>query len=267
MKKKLQRLLKPLGIVVASALVVMALGFVERTSDRAPVTELRVEVDSPEGIHFIDAGAVRERVLASGTGVIGAAMGEVDVAGIERSLREVPCVRQADLYHTLDGVLHVRVKQRRPIVRVINSDGGSFYIDEDGTTMPVSEVFTARVLVVTGALSEPFTDGVYQVTSSDSLANVTHSDEILRLARFITGDALWNALIDHVVVDAQGDFELIPRIGMHRIMLGDGTQLEQRFAKLREFYAKGVPQGGWRKFSRIDLRFADQVVCTNRTKP
>ena len=265
MKKKLQRLLKPLGIVAASALVVMALGFVERTSDRAPVTELRVEVDDPEGIHFIDEVAVREQVLSSFSGVVGAPMGEVDVAGIEQVLRDVPCVRQADLYHTLDGVLHVRVKQRRPIVRVINGDGGSFYIDADGATMPVSDVFTARVLVVTGALNEPFAHGVHQVSADDSLAAVTYSDEILRLADFITADPLWNALIDHVVVNTQGEFELVPRIGMHRILLGDATRLEQRFTKLREFYAKGVPQGGWRKFSRIDLRFADQVVCTKRT--
>ena len=66
-------------------------------------------------------------------------------------------------------------------------------------------------------------------------------------------------------MDADGDFELVPRIGQMRIAIGRGEQLDKRFAKLREFYTKGLPQGGWRKYSRIDLRFADQVVATERT--
>lgn len=265
MKNKLQRLLKPLGIMAATAAIVMALGFVERTSDRTPVTELRVEVSAGQGVHFIDERAVREQVLATQNGVVGAPMGQVDAARIESELRDVPCVESADVYHTMDGVLHVRVDQRRPIARVINADGSGFYIDEQGVTMPLSDIWTARVLVFTGQLHEPFTNGTHDPAANDSLARATYSDEIHRLARFITADPLWDALIDQVVVDANGDFELVPRIGQMRIAIGRGEQLEERFAKLREFYAKGVPQGGWRKYSRIDLRFADQVVATQRT--
>lgn len=264
MKKKLHRLLKPAGILLGSALVVLVLGFTERRTDRSPVIELRVEVDAPEGVHFIDASAVRERVMAAHTGIVGTPMGEVPVAAIEQDLRSVPCIASADLYHTLDGVLHVRVKQRRPIVRVMNADGSSFYIDSDGYTMPVTDAFTARVLVATGALLEPFTTGVHRVTTNDSLSAATRSDEILRLARFIAADPTWSALIDQVTVDAGGDMELIPRIGLQRIAIGKGEQLEQRFAKLAGFYAGGIAQGGWRSYSRIDLRFADQVVATRR---
>jgi hypothetical protein len=38
-----------------------------------------------------------------------------------RSACEHPCVAKAEVYHTMDGVLHVRVQQREPIVRVFNS--------------------------------------------------------------------------------------------------------------------------------------------------
>ena len=265
MKKKLLGLLKPLGIMAGAAVIVMALGFVERTADRTPVTELRVEVGAGQGVHFIDERAVREQVLAAQNGLVGAPMGQVDAARIETELRDVPCVENADVYHTMDGVLHVRVDQRRPIARVINADGSGFYIDEQGVTMPLSDIWTARVLVFTGQLHEPFVAGTHDPAANDSLARATYSDEIHHLARFITADPLWDALIDQVVVDANGDFELVPRIGQMRIAIGRGEQLSERFAKLREFYAKGVPQGGWRKYARIDLRFADQVVATQRT--
>ena len=148
---------------------------------------------------------------------------------------------------------------------MINRDGSSFYIDETGTTLPVSDAYTARVLVVTGALDEPYAQGVHDVMTADA-AEGSRSDEIHRLAQFILADPLWSALIDQVVVNGAGEFELIPRIGMQRILIGDGTALERRFERLREFYAKGIAQSGWRKYARVDVRFADQIVCTNRTK-
>lgn len=265
MKTKLQRLLKPLGIVAAAAVIVMALGFVERTSDRTPVTELRVEVGEAGGVHFVDGNTVRERVLAAQNGLVGTPMGGVDAARIETDLRTVPFVRSADVYHTMDGVLHVRVEQRTPIVRVINSDGTSFYIDRDGMTMPLSDAWTARVLVATGDLHEPFATGTHDTAANDSLTRATRSAAIHRLAAYIGNDPAWSALIDQVVVDARGEFELVPRIGQMRIAIGNGEELDQRFAKLRGFYAKGIAQGGWRKYARIDLRFTDQVVATERT--
>ncbi|MBL8002238.1 MAG: hypothetical protein JNL05_09780 [Flavobacteriales bacterium] len=265
--EKFKRLLKPLALVLGTIGVVVALGFVERSSERRPITAIDVVVDSPEGVQFIDAAAVRELVLAGGDGVIGRPVGEVELTAIEGRLRDLACVSDAAVYHDLDGTLHVQVKQRLPIVRVINADATSFYIDRDGWSMPPSATYTPRVLVVTGALSEPFAEGEHLVTASDSLRWSTRSDEILTLARTITADPFWNALIDQVVVTAEGEFELIPRVGGQRVAVGDGTDLARRLAKLKLFYAQGIPQTDWRRYARIDVRFADQVVCTKRTTP
>lgn len=266
--KKLKGMLRPVGIVLGVLTIMLTLGFVERTTDGTPVTELRVHVQGGEGLHFIDERAVRGEVLAHGTPVLGAPVGSLDAPGIETRLRNIPCVASAEVYHTLDGILHVKVRQREPVVRVFNADGTSYYIDEEGWTMPVDPDYTARVLVVTGALAEPIAaNGVRSVYESDSVQQHFRSDDIHRLALFVRTDPLWNALIDQVVVTADGGFELIPRIGGQRILLGDGTALKQRFEKLRLFYREGIPKADWRRYSRIDLRFADQVVCTKRNSP
>lgn len=264
--KNLKRYLRPVGIALAVIGVMLALGFVERTADRAPITDLQVTVDGVEGIHFIDEMAVRREILDQGIAVMGSRTGDVDVTSIEDRLRSIPCVAKAEVYHTMDGALHARVKQRIPIVRVFNLDGSSYYIDQEGWTMPTSTNYTARVLVVTGQLDEPGAkNGVYSVFATDSIKNVFRSDDIHRLATFISADPFWNALIDQVVVTADGEFELIPRVGAQRVLLGDGSALQQRFEKLKVFYDKGIPKADWRRYSRIDLRFDDQVVCTKRT--
>ena len=263
--KKLKRFLRPAAIVLGAFAVVLTLGFVENTTDNTPVNELRVHVQGGEGVHFIDERAVRNEVIENGTPVMGAAIGEIDARNIEERLRNIPCVASAEVYHTLEGTLHVKVRQREPVVRIFNSDGSSYYIDTEGMTMPVDPDYTARVLVVTGWLSEPgAVNGVRSVYENDSIQQHFRSDDIHRLALFIREDPLWNALIDQVVVNAEGGFELIPRIGGQRILLGDGTALEQRFEKLRLFYRDGMPKADWRRYSRIDLRFADQIVCTKR---
>lgn len=263
--KKLKPLLRAAGITLAVAAVLLTLGFVERTTDSTPVSELRVHVQGAEGMHFIDEKAVRDEVMGSGTPVIGAPLGAIDARSIETRLRNIPCVAEAEVYHTLESVLHVNLRQREPVVRVFNHDGSSFYIDADGYTMPTDPDYTARVLVVTGWLAEPgAVNGVLSVYDNDSVQQQFRSDDIHRLAQFIRRDALWNALIDQVVVNAEGGFELIPRVGAQRILIGDGTGLEQRFEKLRLFYREGMPKADWRRYARIDLRFADQIVCTKR---
>jgi cell division protein FtsQ len=265
---RFKRLLRPLGIGAAVLAVVIALGFVERTADRTLIADIAVRVKDAEGMHFVDEQLIRAEVADQGTAVMGASLGDVDLPAIERRLRNLPSVAEAEVYHTMDGVLHISVRQRIPVVRVFNLDGTSFYIDENGFTMPTSSRYTARVPVVTGNLQEPgATDGVRSVFESDSVMFRYRSDDIHRLAMFLREDPFWNALVDQVVVNASGEFELVPKVGAQRVLIGSGTELEQRFDKLRIFYERGITQADWRRYSRIDLRFADQIVCTKRTTP
>lgn len=266
MKKKLQQLLKPALMVLGTLGVAVALGFVAHHTNSTPVKEIAVDLSAADGMHFIDENTVRQHVLAHDNEVVGNAVGDVDLRTIENELREIPCVARAEVYHTMDGVLHVKLTEREPIVRVINNDGSSFYIDRNGWTMPLSDHYTARVPVVTGMLFEPFanTPPVNVVHTADSLHQLVHSDEIHSVMRTITADPFWNALIDQAVVDVNGEFELVPRIGGQRIRIGNGQELEERLAKVRAFYEQGIPQTDWRRYSVIDARFSGQVVCTRK---
>ena len=252
---------------VAACGVLAALGFVERSGGSVPVREIRVELDMASGMHFIDEEAVRQEVLNGAGPVIGTPIHKVDETGIEQRLRAIPSVAEADVYHTMDGILHVKARQREPLVRVVNADGTGFYIDKEGWTMPLSDHYTARVMVVTGQLHEPFATcaPVNVAQGNDSLALHTHSRAIHGLARNITADPLWKAMFGQAVMDQQGEFTLIPSVGMMQVRIGAGDDLPQRLAKLRMFLDEGISQTDWRRYRTIDLRFDDQVVCTKRT--
>jgi cell division protein FtsQ len=262
---KLKRFLRPLGILASVLGVLALLGFVERTSLGMTIAGLDVRVTGAEGIHFLDEKDITDHVLDQGEAIMGASIGEVDLPMIEQRLRNIPSVARAEVYHTMNGVLHVRVKQREPVVRVFNQDGSSFYIDRAGHTMPVQAGRSARVLVITGDVNEPdAAQSVRSVLANDSTMQHSLLDDIHRVALFIREDPFWNAMIDHATVTGNGEFELVPKVGSHRILIGDGTALPERFEKLRIFYAKGIAKADWRRYSQLDLRFADQIVCTKR---
>ncbi len=40
--------------------------------------------------------------------------------------------------------------------------------------------------------------------------------------------------------------------------------LPRQLAKLKAFYEDGIDQVGWRAYTKVDLRFGDQIVCTKK---
>lgn len=60
------------------------------------------------------------------------------------------------------------------------------------------------------------------------------------------------------------EVELIPRVGRFRIVLGSLDDFEEKLNKLRLFYDQAIPKVGWDKYSVIDLKYKNQIVCTKK---
>ena len=58
--------------------------------------------------------------------------------------------------------------------------------------------------------------------------------------------------------------ELVPRVGNHIIALGPPTKLEEKLTRMKEFYTEGLNKVGWNKYSRISLKYDNQIVCKKR---
>ena len=89
-------------------------------------------------------------------------------------------------------------------------------------------------------------------------------DDVFKVAEFIRTDPLWHAQIEQLYVNKELEIELIPRVGNHRIVVGDATDLKKKLDKLKIFYKKGLSKTGWNEYSVINLKFANQVVCKKR---
>ena len=100
-----------------------------------------------ENSNFVKQETVNKLLIENKTDVRSIAKEDLNLDRLENSINQHPMIEKSDVFVTVDGVLKVVVKQKTPIGRVFD-DLGSFYIDYEGNTMPLSNVNTARVPLI-----------------------------------------------------------------------------------------------------------------------
>lgn len=242
-------------LVSLSGLVVL-MSFIEVKKASQKCKDLKVIL--PGRNNFIERNEIDRILMDAGGALIGRDLRDINIHKLENSLKSNPFIEFAKVYVDMDGVIHAEVRQRQPILRLINRANVQFYIDENGLKMPLSENFTANVLVANGLIDEDFSGKV------DTL-NTKLAKDLFRMAQFIKADTLWDSQIEQLYVDVKGDIEMVPRVGNHKIILGDADSLQSKFKNLLAFYKKAMPKVGWDTYKSINLKFANQVVCSKNS--
>jgi cell division protein FtsQ len=230
-------------------------GFSIADQKNAHCWKIEVAVEQMSGLYFIDEASVLAHLNRLDNNIIGTHIDSLSIAEMHEALMLMPSVKSADVYSTVDGVLHISIQQRKPLFRIFNRDGSSFYVDIDGRRMPLSDQYTARVPVLAGNVMIPFNPLAASEVEEAQL------QEAIQLFEFIANDPLWRAQTEHIAVNEDREFELIPRVGTHRILLGNASHLNDKFARLRSFYDAMVHTNDLNKYKRINLKFRNQVVC------
>ena len=102
---------------------------------------------------FLKQETVNKLLIENNSDVKSIQKVKLDLNKLEKSVDQQPMVEKSQVFVSIDGVLKAVVKQKTPIARVFN-DSGSFYIDYQGNTMPLSEYYTARVPIVSGEINK-----------------------------------------------------------------------------------------------------------------
>lgn len=238
-------------IVCFSGLVVL-MSFISIKKDKQKCTDLKVML--PGHNNFIERDEVDRILLANGGALVGRNLEDINIHKLENVLKANPFIEYAKVFADMNGVIHVDIRQRKPLIRIINMANVNFYIDENGFKIPMSDNYTARVLVANGLIDEDFSGRVD--TLSSQLAR-----DLFRIANFIRQDTLWNDQVEQLFVSLNGDIEVVPRVGDHKIILGTADSLETKFRNLLVFYKKAMPKVGWEAYKSINLKYANQIIC------
>jgi cell division protein FtsQ len=210
----------------------------------------------------VDKSEVSKVILDKAVQTTGAILGRINIMKLERAVRANHSIERADVYRTIDGRLCVNVRQRDPIIRLINNNNESYYIDKKGAMMPLSDRYTARVPIATGSISEPYSTR-YTINVM-WLGNTSQLGNLYVLAKYIRDNEFLSALVEQVYVMPDRSLVIVPMIGPSTVVVGSIDNLDEKFRKLWIMYKKALPYGGWDKYSKIDLQYKNQVVCTRK---
>ena len=246
-----------LAWVISLGGVVVLMSFIE--VKKAGVVCKDVKIYIPGNQYFIDKDQIDNILQLRSNSLIGRKMENINLHELESKLKANPFVEFAKVYADMDGILCIEISQRQPMLRIMNQFNQDFYVDQHGLKIPLSDNFTANVLVANGMIDEPF--GGRVDTLHTGLAR-----DIFKTADFIRKDSLWSAQIAQIYVNQNHEIELIPRVGSQRILLGNADSLQNRFNNLKAFYKQALPQVGWDAYKMINIKYANQVIGVKNTK-
>lgn len=240
------RYLRISSILVLVLLIFYALWSSQLHLDSQECTSIKIHVDTSDDLFFINADMIKEMILFKEDSILGKAYEDINIYLLEEFVNEHPNIKKAELYLTVDGTLYVDVKQRKPLARVFQ-DKDSYYLDEKIREFPLSDNYSAKVLQVYWDKITPSRFGILS-----KLIDLINSDEFLK------------AQITAISFNGKDELIAYPRVGDHKIMIGEAKDLENKFEKLKIFYRHGLGKIGWDRYSIINLKYQNQVVCTKR---
>jgi len=231
--------------------IVVLMSFIEIKKGEVICKDVKIYI--PGNQYFIDKEEIDNILQLKSHALIGRSIESINIQALESKLKANPFIESAKVYTDMDGIIRVEISQRQPILRIMNQFDQDFYVDQHGFKIPLSENFTAMVLVANGYIDEPFSGKV------DTLHTLLAAD-ILKTADYIRKDSLWDAQIAEIYVNQNHEIELIPRVGNQRILLGTADSLATKFNNLLAFYKKALPQAGWGTYKTINIKYANQVI-------
>lgn len=255
--------------MIAVSGLLSSLGFVAKSEEAVVAASLNISIVNNDENVFLTENDVRQFLVDRHDSVLSNSYRNINIPELEAALNSHPAIENAEVSRELNGEIRIEVLQRTPVLRVINRDGESYYIDSQSRLMPLNENYTARVLVANGEFSEPYARryqfSIDDIRKNELFAGVSVLDDLMDVAGFINRDSILSVLVQQIYVNADQELELYPAIGNHRIVFGGAKNIAEKFNKLKLFYTQGLNKSdGWNKYSTINLKYKNLVVCTKK---
>lgn len=213
---------------------------------RCKAVEVTLMENAEKG--FIQAKQVKSILQPKGLYPQGERMSDINTRLIETTLNQYPLIQHSECYKTSDHRIVIEIYQRIPVLHVL-ANGASFYIDTQGATITAPPMNAALLPVVTGHI-QPRTVG----------------NRLKGLGVYLRDHTYWKGKIDQIHLTPDQGIELIPTDGDFTVYLGTIQDYESKMDRLKKFYERGLSHIGWDKYSRINLEYGNQIICTKKEK-
>ena len=208
---------------------------------------------SPDSPRFIDEQDIAGLIEKSGESIIGHRLSDINIEELETRLSSFTTLKDVEIYRKIEargwsfsGKLIINVGERTPVLRIKTADE-DYYLDMEGTKIPVSSKYIERMVIASGTFPDE-----------------TVKNNLVKMADFVNKDNFWRAQIEQVLIQPNGELLLIPQVGDYLIEFGKPEDYELKFRNLKAVYQQGFKNFGWNKYKAISVKYQNQVVCTKK---
>jgi cell division protein FtsQ len=134
-KKVKQILLSLLGIGLFALLIMAAISIRNKNSS-VIIIDIDTLGEDRSMLVEKDIKNILERTY--GFDLVGVPINNIDVLSVENLLKNVPHIKDANIFIDALNKVHVEVVPRKAILRIIDENGSNYFLDEDGIRLPIS---------------------------------------------------------------------------------------------------------------------------------
>jgi len=169
------RLLMNIVTLIVGILVSLTPLFIRMHGDEAVCGGVVVTVADSTRHRFITDDDIMAAIRATGIHVTGEKVKDIPLTGIENRVKKFTELKVAEVYISGDKMLHVYARQREPVMRVVASYGGDFFVDTEGVIMRRHNLYTPNIHILE----------IDMIFNADQMAgtNIYDSEKTANLAR------------------------------------------------------------------------------------
>ena len=232
-------------------------------SEPALCKSISVEILGNSENQIIDAEDIKRLVIKNNKNIIGSSISSINLSELENKIEEYPAVKNAEVFTKINGILGIKLEQRIPIVRVASNFGDDFYIGSEGALMPTSDTGSARVIVASGHIKFKYKKNKISINDTTITGRLKG---VYAISKALKEDAFLTAQTAQIYVKRTGEYELVPTVGNHIVLIGKLHNYNEKLKFLKHFFFNFLKNEGWRKYKYINLKFKNQIVCTQFDK-
>lgn len=241
-------------IAIAVVGLFLLIAFSARKQSGVVCKNIVVDLENTNENHFLEEADILKIIENSGQTIIGKNIEEINLRTLEAKLEQDKHISNAEMFGDVKGNLTVNVTLRRPIARLIRTDGPDAYVAEDGKVMETSEKYSARIILVSG-------DIVKKLISQGDLNTTEEGLALMAMIEYINKDKFWKAQVAQLDFNKSGKVFIYPQVTGQVVEFGLPGDIELKFKKLMIFYKEILPQMGWTKYDRVNVEFEGQVIA------
>ncbi len=230
-----------IGILV---LGMFLFSFTKKRHEQRKFSKVLIKIDQEETL-LITENTVNKLLIENNQHVFKVLKEKLDLNKLEVLCAKNPMLLESNIYKTIDGKLVVKVRQKKPIARFQDSVLDC-YVSNDASQIPLSDIATARVPIVTGKESLVWTK------------------EMVEMLGYINNDSFLKQHITAIKLESEQQIYLQNRYYDFVVEFGSWHQYKEKFLKYKAFIMKAKDENILENIEKINLKFQQQVVCTNK---